>query len=250
MRAVRFFKKLNFFSFFALFFVCAFFFSCSNASQVEDIFDETDTLRYTAEKLYSATSWTESVETDRLTANISSVKGISNKLSLNPLTVSAAASSSENLIFPSYGSFGSLDTSLIPKSLKEMLISFCESISKNRDCDSYFKKENLYTLALFYVDFNRIFKNLLDLEPKQEQKSPENSSDSSEKSEESLPEQKNEVVFFSKYMIGEPFLDGIYYEVPVRLSNEKSWISLSLFCFEDSGQWKIDQIQISDWEIF
>ncbi len=229
-----------FFFTFSAFLLSFGFASCSNASQIGENFDETDTLRYTAEKLYSTTNWTEAIETDRLTASVSSVKGISSKLNLTPLILAASVPAEDSKLFPNLKNFGSLDTSLISPSLRKTLTSFCEALSKNDDgaAESFFKKENLYSLALFYIDFKRIFDQTLGI------------SEYEKTQAEATEEKKPEVAFFDTYMLGQPFLDGIYYEVPVLLVNKKATLTLSVFCFEDSGSWKIDQVQIADWEIF
>ncbi|WP_407426177.1 hypothetical protein [Treponema sp.] len=193
------------------------FFSCSQNVQESSVNDEASTLRYEAEELYNKFVWTEEIELDRLTAKVSNVKGISSKLNLSPLIVSACNTSDEDKIFPVFGSFGSLDTSLISKSLRNMLISFAEIISKNGDADIFFVKDGLYSLALFYSDFNKIFADGIN---------------------------------FDSFLLGQPFIDGIYYEVPIQFITEKAEMTISVYCFSENGNWKIDQIQMTDWEIF
>lgn len=255
--------------------LCALFFSCSSSVQEADSNEEKTTLRYTADSLYEATIWTEEIEVDRLATKVNSVEGISSKLNLTPLIVLASLPSETSRIYPTLGSFGSLDTTLIPKALKTMLSSFSDNISKYKDADSFMAKDSLYSLALFYTDFKRIFNDCLELdkidnpevpEEKSDSKNPEVSekADSKEKTEKSespdegadktenqeekapLPDK----LYFSSYKIGQPFLDGVHYQVPLKFFGEKASLTLCAFCFEESGSWKIDQIQIADWEIF
>ena len=121
----------------------------------------------------------------------------------------------------------------------------------------------MYSLSLFYVDFKRIFdeplgiseyeKKLAEWQKEQGETQKKESSEKENKDENSDVKNestKPEIVFFTDYVLGEPFLDGIYYEVPVLLTGKKAGLTLSLFCFEEAGIWKIDQIQIADWEIF
>ena len=216
--------RLKRFSFFCVFLLSYLFFSCSNPVQ-SDISEETATLRYAAESLYDSTEWTEEIEIDRLTASVSSVKGISPRLNLSPLIVLASAPSDSSRIFPSMGGFGSLDTSLIPEALRVMLSAFSERIAAGMEADSFMAESCLYSLALFYDDFRRIFDKCFDF------------SDTVE------------MAYFTSFVLGEPFLDGVYYEVPVKFFGEKATVTLCVFCFEKSGAWKIDQIQIADWEI-
>ena len=256
--AVRIFKFTA--CFFSFFLISGFLFSCSNVAQDSVDADETPTLRYTAESLYASTIWTEEVEVDRLTAKVSSVNGISSRLNLSPLIVAASIPAENSSVFPTLGSFGSLDTTLISKSLRDMLSSFSDSISKYNDADSFFQKENLYSLALFYNDFHRIFGEVFELDKVEEpvQKPVEQKKDeqkdgqqkdeqSSEDSEPELPPQKS---YFTSFIFGQPFLDGIYYEVPVKFFSDKANLTVCVFCYETSNDWKIDQIQITDWEIF
>ena len=229
------------------------FVSCANSIQENDSAEEVPTLRYTAEKLYEATVWTEEVEVDRLTAQVSAVEGISSRLNLSPLIVLASVLSEDSRIFPSLASFGSLDTTLISPSLREMLSSFSEAISYYKDADSFFIRENLYSLALFYTDFRRIFSTCFDLtEPEATESAEENTGEKSEgeaQGEEKKSE-RLETKCFSSFVLGQPFLDGVFYEVPVKFFSEKATLTLSVFCVENEGAWKVDQVQIADWEIF
>lgn len=220
--------------------LCALILSCSNAEQDAGLSDDTPTLRNTAGALSESTVWTEEIEIDRLSAPVSAVGGISSRLNLTPLIVLAAPVAAEERVFPSLGSFGSLDTTLIPPSLREMLASFSECISKNKDADSFMAKDGLYSLALFYNDFERIFKDALALDS-----GAEKSAEAQEEGEEA-----EESAYFSSFVLGQPFLDGVYYEVPVKFFSDKATLTLSVFCVENAGSWKVDQLQIADWELF
>lgn len=254
----------RFFSFLFLLFAGAFMFSCSQSVQENEAAEETSTLRYTADALYKSTLWTEALELDRLSANVKSVDGISSKLNLTPLIVLASLPPQSSSIFPSLGSFGSLDTSLISKSLRETLTAFSDAISKYKDADSFVAKDSLYSLALFYADFKRIFNDCFELDKIDEVKA-EPAEVSEEKTEDEIVGQDKDVnaetiqdtdtnieekSYFSSFKIGQPFLDGIYYQVPLKFFSDKATLTLCVFCYEDSGSWKIDQVQISDWEIF
>lgn len=247
-----FFKSLFRFFSFAVF--PALFFSCAASDSDSALADETPTLRYTATSLYEATVWTEEVELDRLTADISAVEGISSKLKLSPLIVLAGKVSDSDKVLPELKDFGSLDTSLISSSLREMLFSFCDAVAKYKDADSFFSKDCLYSLALFYADFNRIFGDCFELNKVEEIKNDTKSESKKEaENKQESDSEKNSVEeksYFSSFVLGQPFLDGIYYEVPVKFFSKKACLTLSVFCAEVSGSWKIDQIQICDWEIF
>ena len=218
-------------------------FSCSNSAQENSVDSDTPTLRYTAESLYKSTVWTEEVEPDRLTANVSSANGISSRITLSPLVVLAGKTSDSERLYPVLGGFGSLDTSLISPALREMLTLFSDSISKNKDADSFMVQECVYSLALFYNDFNKIFSDCFELDKKAKTDSEKKSD--SEKSEKDVEEPP----LFDSFVFGQPFLDGLYYEVPVKFFSKKATLTLCVFCVEKSGSWKVDQVQIADWEI-
>lgn len=236
-------KVLSLFGGFVSLFIFCSLFSCSSSTEENYVDPDIVTLRYTADGLYKSTVWTEEVEPDRLTSNVSAVKGISSRVTLSPLVVLACKTSDSESIFPSLDGFGSLDTTLISSPLREMLTSFSDSISKNKDADSFMVQDCVYSLALFYRDFNRIFSDCFELEKKL-QENPESKSVSEQ------PEKEVEKVpLFDSFVFGQPFLDGLYYEVPVKFFSKKASLTLCVFCVEKSGIWKIDQIQIADWEI-
>ena len=228
------------------------FLSCSNIGTELSAADDTPTLRYTADRLYDSTTWTEEVEVDRLTAKVSSVSGVSSKLNLSPLIVVASVPAEDSRIFPSLGSFGSLDTTLISESLREMLVSFAECVAGNRDADSFMAEESLFSLALFYADFSRIFGDCFGLGGAEEQSPDETGKLESPEPDggEAASAGLEEKLYFDSFVLGQPFLDGIYYEVPLKFFSGKATLTLTVFCFESSGSWRIDQLQISDWEIF
>ncbi|MCR4821585.1 MAG: hypothetical protein K5873_01780 [Treponema sp.] len=259
MKSLKIGRRFTFRFFSLLVFFPLFFISCADVEKESGPAEETLTLRYTANSLYDSTLWTEALEVDRLTSSVNSIPGISSKLNLTPLIVAAGVPAEDSVVFPNLKDFGSLDTTLIPSSLRKMLESFTDSLSKYMDADSFFSKDCLYSLALFYSDFKNIFGQCFQLDKKSEEKSqnPENSlkKDGADNVEDQEggenPEEKTVLeAYFTSTVIGQPFLDGIYYQIPVKFLSDKAVMTLCLFCFEENGSWKIDQIQISDWEIF
>ena len=246
-------KKVSVLLFISSFFLALLFVSCSNSTQETSSEEEIPTLRYTAKTLYDSTIWTEELEEKRLTSNISAVPKVSSRINLSPLVLLAANTSDSDRVFPNLGSFGSLDTTLISKSLREMLTSFCDAVSKNNPADSFMAKDCVYSLALFYSDFNKIFGECFELNKKEEPSSEKTDETLSveEKKSDSDDSEKNaeEKLYFTSFVLGQPFLDGVCYEVPVKFFCEKATLTLSVFCVENSGSWKIDQVQIADWEI-
>lgn len=247
-------KKVFLFLFFFSLLYSLFFISCSNSTQENTVDEESQTLRYTAKTLYDSTIWTEELEFNRLTSDISAVPKVSSRINLSPLVLLAAGTSDSDRIFPNLGSFGSLDTTLISKPLREMLSSFSDAVSKKKPADSFMAKDSIFSLALFYADFNRIFAECFELnkkeEPAAEKTDSESAAESDSEEKKSTEEKIEEKSYFNSFVFGQPFLDGVCYEVPVKFFSEKATLTLSVFCVENSGSWKIDQIQIADWEIF
>ncbi|MBR1722376.1 MAG: hypothetical protein IJ727_07855, partial [Treponema sp.] len=112
----------------------------------------------------------------------------------------------------------------------------------------------IYSLALFYTDFKRIFGDCFELDKVEEIKNDTKSESKKEaENKQESDSEKNSVEeksYFSSFVLGQPFLDGIYYEVPVKFFSKQAAMTLAVFCGEVAGSWKIDQIQICDWEIF
>ncbi len=192
--------------------------SCAISSEESSESEKVVTLRDEASSLESKVYWEKELEGDRLLRKIDKLDFVSTRLSLSPLVLSARTFQEGEKVYPVLDGFSSLDTSLIPQALNVMLKSFCERISRNEDADSFISKDCLYTLVLFYSDFERIF--------------------------------GGEKIIFDNYAIGEPFLDGVHYEVPLKFFGKKANLTICAYCFEKSGSWSIDQILITDWEIF
>lgn len=221
--------------------------SCSNSSVEKSPSEEFSTLKEETDSLSSKIRWTDEIEQGRLSGKVKT-EGLGSKVKASVLSVSAKKNTDSEFIYPAVSGFGSLDTTLIPLNLKEKIEEFCASFSKNGDLSSVTRKESAYNLALFYYDlasclpeYNDFFK----AEPAlSETDVPAPETESEEEAEPQVPE-KN---FFDFYKLGEPFIDGVNYEVPVLFGFGGRTLTLETYWTLEDSQWKLDQIQISSVE--
>ena len=210
----------SFLSFIFVFFAAVLFFSCSNEHSAESFFDETSTLKFQADKIINETSWTEEIEGDKLSKEISVVPGILKSVKLSPAAVLSAVHDESAQIFPYIEGFALLDSSLLPDEMQKILLDFCKAVSLGENADNYMAKNCLYSLAIFNSDFNKIAQKSF---------------------------KKTKSGYFSSFLFGEPFIDGTNYQVPVRLCSASAFLDLNVFLLLETPSWKIDQIQIVKW---
>ncbi len=241
-------------SFFKFFFVTLFSFallSCSNSTDEKIQTPALETLKDETLEIDSKITWTEEMEKGRLSGKLKTPDGLGNKVRKSVLSVSAAKNQAEE-IFPSLADFGSLDTRLVPLNLKSAISSFCEAFSKNENLLSFSRNESLYNLALFSYDLNENLPEyavFFDSEDKNENPakiSDELKNENSKVYSGNLEKpDKIEKEFFDSYKIGEPFIDGVNYEVPLILFSHEKILSLETYWTLESSKWLLDQIQIS-----
>lgn len=177
--------------------------SCGKKKEVSYVI-ETDTLKSQTEMKIREVFWTDQLEPGRLENDISSKIGIAGTVRLSPMSVAASKNQNE-MIYPSFSDFGSLDTSKIPSALLSLVEEFSDSIINGKNADSFMVKKSLFSLAFFYEELG-------DQKPK-------------------------------NYLIGEPFIGDENYEIPLRLYSDGFKIDLILFFVKAENTWKIDQIQ-------
>ena len=238
----------------------ALFFSCSDMKELKKA-DEEDTLRALSETLSQEIPWTSQIEADRLTRNIKTSDGILKSIALTPvIVISSGDREQENPVYPYLEGFGSLDVSDIPLPIRSVLDSFCLSLSKDTDADSYMSKKGLYSLALFYKDLSESASEFSDSHAEAE-KTAEPKAAKSEKKDEKAPAGKDgglapaeaedgeevQKKVFDQWIIGEPFVTASSFEIPVRFVAKSYSCDVYLFFIKEEASWKIDQIQIHKW---
>lgn len=232
-------------------------FSCSNSSVEKSPSEEFSTLKEETDSLNSKIRWTDEIEQGRLTGKVKTER-LGSKVKASVLSVSAKKDEDSPFIYPAISGFGSLDTTLIPLNLKAKIEEFCGSFSKNGDLSSVTRKESAYNLALFYYDlafclpaYGDFFKaetlsaeSDVSVQENQEKNETGPETESDENAEPQVPEKK----FFDFYKLGEPFIDGVNYEIPVLFGFDGRILTLETYWTLENSQWMLDQIQISSLE--
>ncbi len=215
-----------------------FLFSCSDASNLQ-VAENTTSLKTLAEQNFKQTNWTQTLEGERLTANISSVDTIEKRIQLSPsVVVNSSYASSLPPVFPYLEGFSSLDLSNFNSSVKALAVKFASALCNGTVDSTLFEKDNIFEAALFETDL----KNFWKIEFLQE--FPENKK--SEVSQETEAAVKENFVLFDEYLFGEPFEMNSLYEVPIRFIRKNTGIvDVMVYFFKDEEKsWKIDQLKI------
>lgn len=225
-------------------------FSCSNAAEVKVVTEDPETLKsVVADKEFNVT-WTNELEGERLTENIySDSEYISDYFYLSPDNV-IVSHKNEEPIYPELKGFGSLDTRNIPSSIKYIITSFCDALSKDvlKGAEQYFDSNYYFNYVFFKTDLlntweDRFFEPypLAEEEKEEETKSTENDEVSEEEKETSeKKEEKVKPSLFNKWILGKPFITDNVLQQPVRFYRNNYHLDLLLYVNMDNN--KIFQI--------
>ncbi len=208
-------KILCFYAFFMIFLV-----SCGKKSSAPDFARSFKNLREEAQTLDQKITWTEELERGRLEAVIKEKKGISDKVALSPLAVSAALSQDDIEVYPSLTGFTSLDTSLIDDFLWRFLDDFSHSFMKGDGLERYFLSESKISLTLFYIDFDKALREEFGIDSR-------------------------EGIIFTEFIAGSPYIENDFTKVPLMFYGKNYKMILNLFCTQETkNSWKAEQIQL------
>ncbi len=208
--------KKNLSSCIQIFLILALLFSCKEKNDNQDRSSSFRNLREKASFLDEEIAWTEELEHGRLSAEVKQKNGISDKVALSPLVVSAVLSEGDTRVYPVLDGFTSLDTSQIEDSLWTFLSQFSESFIKDESLENYFFQDSKISLTLFYIAFDKVFGQKKDSENKN---------------------------LFTSFVVGSPFAGSDFTEVPVKFFSDESELLLNLFCAKSGNSWKAEQIQ-------
>lgn len=223
---------------FSLFALSIFLFSCSDMKEFKKM-EEDETLRAISLQLTEQTSWTDEIESGRLTENIKSTDGIVKSIALSPLAVvSGGNEASVEAIYPYLEGFGSLDTSNLPQTIHNCVTEFCTALQNDKDADSWMSKKGLYSLGIFYQDLAKHHSPAENIETQP--------ADPKEPESDSSPEEEIPLVF-DEWIMGEPFITPTSFEVPVRCIGTDFSVDIYLFLIKEDTSWKIDQLQVQKW---
>mgnify|MGYP007069840158 CR=1 FL=1 len=235
---------------------------CAKESSAFDA-DDYGTLRFQAEERFKNVKWTDSLEKDRLTQDISFVDSIAKTIRLTPaIFLSGELSKTVEPVYPFLEGFSSLDVSKVPDDIMEITVKFAENLCTGTDSDSLMDKKSVYELALFYNDLKSEWKTvfLQDYPVPKEKEKPEDENTqtvgapSSEKIDSQDEDSTNATVaeklaekyVFDSYVIGEGFELNALYEIPVRFKREeeKYYADILIYFYKQKDEWKINQLKI------
>lgn len=224
----------------AVFFVMPafFFFSCSNNTEEKAQGSGFETLKAESDFISSKITWTEELEGGRLTGKVKT-GGLGNKVKASALSVSAGKKENPSFVYPSLPGFGSLDTTLIPLNLRPVIENFCGLFSSDGDFSSFVRTESLADIALFYYDLNSYLPEYSDFFSTKEEKTSDESKEEGSKTENA------DKKFFDSYKLGEPFIDGVNYDVPILFRSGNKILTLETYWTLENSKWLLDQIQIT-----
>ena len=233
-------KSIFFFEFSILFTVIVLGITgCSSKDKKSDS-DSDLTLRAQSEKRFKEIEWTDPIEKDRLTQNISTTQTIANTIKLTPVIfLCSNYAKTIEPVYPNLDGFGNLDISDLPDEIKLSVTSFSENLCMGSANDELMMAGSVYELALFESDLKNEWKNVF----LEEFPSPPEEKSADEKSSESAEEEKPKYVFDS-YIIGNGFEQNSLYELPVRFKCTKGFVDVMLYYYRESVNWKINQIKI------
>ena len=221
------------------------FISCSNVADVEVVTEAPSTLKSVVLDKEFDVTWTNELEGERLSENIySDSEHISDYYYLSPENV-IVSHKDEEPIYPELIGFGSLDTRNIPSSIKYIITSFCDSLTKDlsHGAEQYFDSNYYFNYVFFKSDLISRWKSIFNEEYPLSEKLKEdenNVSEASNDEKEVEEEKKDDFILFNKYILGKPFVADNIIQQPVRFYRNKKKLDLLIYINIDNN--KIFQI--------
>lgn len=214
--------------------ICLFFiliFCGCSALKTKGNVEEFDTLRSAADSKFKQIVWTEQLEKDRLTQDVSYMKTIERSIRLTPQIYSVSFhSSSLKSVYPVLEGFGSLDVSEYDEGIKTQVIQFAENLKKGITDEKLYSKSDIYEAALFLNDLKERWKEIYN---------------------EDYPVLKEEEQLFDSFLLGNPFVMNSLYECPVRFNKEKKgFADIMIYFYRKNDTWTINQLKIIRMEAY
>ena len=211
-------------------------FSCNNANEPKIEESTTDTLKSQVENRQKEITWTKELEANRLSSSLQYKNQIiNNNISITRNLLNVVQN--VNLpVYPELSGFSSLDTSLLPKSVRDNVESFCLAFSKNpfKGAESYFNSDYLFNFVFFRNDLITLWKTNFGTD------FPLTQEDDSE------GEAENNLQLFDKWIFGQPFLGEEIIQLPVRFYCKDGTIDVKIYINRLKSN-TINQICIEKW---
>jgi hypothetical protein len=199
--------------------------SCANSHTVILSDNAGETLRSQSDRKNKEILWTRELESMRLVQDITHEDSVDKAVKLTPQTVVVSAAQAQP-VYPFIDGFGSLDTSLITRDVRNVLDTFCKNVSTGLSADPCMADGCLYSYVLFADDLKNGWKSSFG---------------------EDIPEGSENSPLFTKMIYGAPFIDDADYEIPVRFECSKGYVDILLYFEKTGSEYKINQIEIQKW---
>lgn len=169
--------------------------------------------------------WTEELEGDILTKDISASQYMSNNVQVTMELINILQNLKPKQ-YPQLEQMGSLDLSEVDEKLIRLIKNASNSIKTNpaKGLDSLFSKEYVFNYVLFFDDLKNQWKTRFNTK---------------------IPEKK----LFTKYYIFKPEESFDLIQVPVRFINNNGFVDIKLVIGNNEKTYSIKQIEIIQWGI-
>lgn len=209
----------------------------------------TTTLKQTINDIKNETVWSEEIEKDRLTQDISQAENISPSVNLSPAVYNNSKNIKElNGVYPYLEGFSYLDNSTLLPELKEIAETFCKNLSEGKDSSSLFEENNNWEFFVLAEDLKSYLKEKFNFDYIDELSinKEKEIADSNKNTEENKDtEKKIEIKNFSKYIFGKNYDTETQSEMPVRFFlQDNNYFDLILYFTKTNENWKINQVQL------
>ena len=206
--------------------------SCKNAADNKLSYSESETIKQIVKDKETSISWTKEIEGRRLTEQIVTAQNaVAEGTAVTPDLLKILPDASK-ATYPILEEFGSLDTTKLTESVREVITSFAKALSEDfyNAPQAYIASEYIFNYVFFRNDFMQGWQTAFN---------------------ETFPAKDNEPLqkqkLFSDVMIGEPFMSQKMLQIPVRFYCKHGSVDVTLY-LTNQADYKIYQITINRWE--
>lgn len=204
-----------------------FLFSCKNNSEISSVYSTENTIKKNIIDKQNSISWTKELEESRLKTPINNeCEKISSTIDYNSEVIKII-SENQRKIYPRIESFGNLDVSTLNIAIKQKIYNFCEVFSKGKltSISDFFINQYMFNCIFFIEEFNIIW---------QEQFSK------------NINEENDNKSFFTKWILGEPFIGDEIIQIPIRFYCNTQTLDVTLY-LSVTNQYLFYQITLDRW---
>jgi len=159
-------------------------------------------------------SWVSEIEGELLSSEKKGTINFASNLKLNPVSYGVFVANKPESLYPYIEGFASLDLSLLNVSARNVVDGFCRAFCKSEKMEQFMASRSLTELIFFRQDSSSFFTD------------------------------KTEAL---SYIYGKPFITNDTFEVPVCFISKKGRLVVYLY-LDKYSDWKIEQIQLKNWQ--